>query len=290
MKRFGLRHVAMLAPAQGLLILLIALPSLYVFWLSFQESSYGRGANFVGLANYAAIWSDRYFWRALVNTLIVINVIVYGELILAFILASIFAKGVPMPRLFMAIILMPYAISEVVAVVTWKYLLDPNAGSLAKALGALGLPEIDWATNPSHGLGLVCLVSIWLHLPFTFMIIHAAMLAVPRELYEAAHIDGAGRWQGFRYVTVPIILPAVFVALIFRYILAFRLFSEVWLLTGGGPARTTEVLAIYLYKQSFTYASFGKGAATAWVMVVISGLIAVLYLYLLYRRGFRRDD
>lgn len=279
----------MLAPTQGLLILIIALPSLYVFWLSFTESSYGKAPTFIGWDNYAAIWNDRYFWRALVNTLIVINVIVYGELVLAFLLASVFAKGVPFRKTLLAIVLMPYAISEVVAVVIWKFLLDPNVGSFAKAMAAAGLPDINWATNPTHGLGLVSVVSIWLHLPFTFILIYAAMLAVPKELYESATIDGASGWQSFRFVTLPGVMPAIFVALIFRYILAFRLFSEVWLLTGGGPARTTEVLAIYLYKQSFTYASFGKGSATGWVMVMISGAIAAIYLRLLYSRGFKQD-
>jgi multiple sugar transport system permease protein len=289
MRRFGALQLAMLGPTQGLLVLFIALPSIYVLGLSFTESSYGKSPVFVGFENYVAIWNDRYFWRALVNTLIVINVIVYGELVLAFIVASVFVRGVPMRRLMLAIVLMPYAISEVVAVVIWKFLLDPNVGSLYKAIANLGLPEIAWAVNPTHGLGLVSLISIWLHLPFTFLILYAAMLAVPRELYESANIDGAGRWQSFRYVTLPAILPAVFVALIFRYILSFRLFSEVWLLTAGGPARMTEVLAIYLYKQSFTYASFGKGSATGWVMVVVSGLVAALYVHLLYRRGFKRD-
>jgi multiple sugar transport system permease protein len=289
MRKFGLPQLAMLLPAQGLLILIIALPSLYVFGLSLTESSYGKATVFVGFDNYIAIWNDRYFWRALVNTLIIINIIVYGELLLAFMLAWVFVKGVPLRRLLLAMVLMPYAISEVVAVVIWKFLLDPNVGSLAKAMAALGLPEISWATNPIHGLGLVSLISIWLHLPFTFIIIYAAMLAVPRELYESATVDGATGWQSFRHVTLPSVLPAVFVALIFRYILAFRLFSEVWLLTAGGPARTTEVLAIYLYKQSFTYASFGKGSATGWVMVMVSGLIAAIYLHLLYRRGFQRD-
>jgi multiple sugar transport system permease protein len=289
MRRFGLRHLAMLAPAQGLLILIIGLPSLYVFWLSLNESSYGKLPVFVGWENYVAIWNDRYFWRALVNTLVVINIIVYGELILAFVIASVFVKGIPFRRLMLAVVLMPYAISEVVAVVIWKFLLDPEIGSLAKTMALVGIPDLNWATNPTHGLALVSLISIWLHLPFTFIIIYAAMLAVPRELYESATIDGASGWQSFRFVTIPGILPAVFVALIFRYILAFRLFSEVWLLTGGGPARTTEVLAIYLYKQSFTYSSFGKGSATGWVMVMVSGVVAAFYLYLLYRRGFRQN-
>jgi multiple sugar transport system permease protein len=289
MRRFGLRHLAMLAPAQGLLILIIGLPSIYVFWLSLNESSYGKLPVFVGWENYVAIWNDRYFWRALVNTLVAINIIVYGELILAFVIASVFVKGIPFRRLMLAVVLMPYAISEVVAVVIWKFLLDPEIGSLAKTMALVGIPDLNWATNPTHGLALVSLISIWLHLPFTFIIIYAAMLAVPRELYESATIDGASGWQSFRFVTIPGILPAVFVALIFRYILAFRLFSEVWLLTGGGPARTTEVLAIYLYKQSFTYSSFGKGSATGWVMVMVSGVVAAFYLYLLYRRGFRQN-
>jgi len=249
-RKFGLTQFVMLAPALGLLIFIILLPSLYVFWLSFTESTYGKAPVFVGLENYVAIWNDRYFWRALINTLIVVNVIVYGELILAFVIASVLVKGVPFRRLILAIVLMPYAISEVVAVVIWKFLLDPDIGALAKAMAGAGLPDINWATNPTHGLGLVSLISIWLNLPFTLIIIYAAMLAVPSDLYESATIDGASPWQGFRYVTLPSVLPAVFVALIFRYIISFRLFSEVWLLTAGGPARTTEVMAIYLYKQS----------------------------------------
>jgi multiple sugar transport system permease protein len=287
MRKFGPSQLAMLAPTQGLLIVIIALPSLYVLWLSFTESSYGRQAVFVGLQNYVAIWNDRYFWRALINTLIVINVIVYGELILAFVISSALVKRMPFKRVILAVSLMPYAISEVVAVVIWKFLLDPDIGVLAKALAGAGLPDVNWATDPTQGLALVSVISIWLNLPFTLIIIYSAMLAVPNELYESAAIDGASGWQSFRYVTLPSVLPAVFVALIFRYIISFRLFSEVWLLTSGGPARTTEVMAIYLYKQSFTYASFGKGSATGWVMVMVSGLIAAGYLHLAYRRGFR---
>jgi multiple sugar transport system permease protein len=288
-RKFGLSQLAMLVPTQGLLIVIIALPSLYVLWLSFTESSYGRQAVFIGLENYIAIWNDRYFWRALVNTLIVINVIVYGELILAFAIGSALVKGVPFKRVILAVVLMPYAVSEVVAVVIWKFLLDPDIGALAKALASAGLPDVNWATNSIHGLALVSVISIWLNLPFTLIIIYSAMLAVPDELYESAAIDGANGWQSFRYITLPSVMPAVLVALIFRYIISFRLFSEVWLLTAGGPARTTEVMAIYLYKQSFTYASFGKGSATGWVMVMVSGLIAAAYLHLVYRRGFRAN-
>lgn len=165
-------------------------------------------------------------------------------------------------------------------------MMDPATGALARPLLALGLPELNWASDPVAGLTLVSVISIWLHLPFTFLLLYAALLAIPKDQDEAAHIDGASAWQAFRHVTVPALVPTVLIALVFRYILAFRLFTEVWLLTSGGPARTTEVMAIYLYKQAFTYANFGQGAATGWVMVLASGVFAVVYVSLLYRRGF----
>ncbi|HEX3349309.1 MAG TPA: sugar ABC transporter permease [Acetobacteraceae bacterium] len=287
MRRFGVTQWLMLAPAQALLWAAIALPALYVLWLSVTDSSYGSGSAFVGLQNYLTIWQDGYFWRALTNTLIVIHVVIYAELVLALGLAVAVA-GVRRRRLLISIILMPYAISEVVAVIIWKFLMDPNAGIVARTLTSFGSPTLHWASDPDSGLALVSLVSIWLHLPFSFMLVFAAMLAVPKEQYEAASVDGAQALAKFRHVTLPAILPAMLVALVFRYILAFRLFSEVWLLTGGGPARRTEVLAIYLYKQAFTYADFGAGAATGWLMVVVSLLFAVGYVRLLHGTSFAR--
>jgi ABC-type sugar transport system permease subunit len=135
----------------------------------------------------------------------------------------------------------------------------------------------------------VCALSVWLHLPFTFLILYAARLAIPADLYEAARIDGATRWQQFRYVTLPTLVPAILVAVLFRYIFAFRMFSEVWLITGGGPARSTEVLAVYLYQEAFRYNEFGLAAATGWLMVVASVVLATPYLYVVYKRTLAND-
>ena len=288
MRRFGAAQWLMLLPAQGLLWAAIGLPALFVLWLSVTQSSYGGASAFVGFGNYVAIWQDPYFWRALANTLIVMHVAIYTEIVLAIVLAVAFA-GLRRRRLLVSILLMPYAISEVVAVIIWKFLMEPGGGLYARALGTAGLPALQWASDPNAGLALVSIVSIWLHLPFSFLIVFAAVLAVPREQYEAAFVDGAGLWSAFRHVTLPAILPAALVALVFRYIIAFRLFSEVWLLTGGGPARRTEVMAIYLYKQAFTYSNFGEGAATGWLMVVISLIFAAGYVRLLHRSSFARD-
>ena len=132
---------------------------------------------------------------------------------------------------------------------------------------------------------MVSLLSIWLHLPFSFIILYAARLSIPSDLYEAAAIDGASPWTSFRRVTLPLLMPALLIAALFRYIFAFRLFSEVWLMTGGGPARSTEVMAVYLYLEAFRYNAFGPAAATAWIMVLASLLLAGAYVLLLRRGG-----
>ena len=183
--------------------------------------------------------------------------------------------------------LAPYAVSEVAAVVMWRFLLDPDTGMLTHAMAAVGLPPLDWAVVPAHGLVLAGLISVWLHLPFTFVILYAARLALPAEVYEAARVDGASAWQQFHLVTLPLLRPAILVALLFRYIFAFRLFSEVWLTTQGGPARMTEVAALYLYLEAFRYDQFGIAAATGWIMVVVAFLASLVYLRLIYREAAR---
>ncbi len=282
-------HAIMVAPVQLMLILVIGLPSLWVFWLSLHTTSFGQAPVFVGLANYATVLADPYFWHALVNTFVVVNVVVYVELIAALAMATLFASGVPFRRTMISIILAPYAVSEVVAVVIWKYMLEPDVGLVSGLIALVGLPELAWTTDRWSALTLVSLLSIWLHLPFSFLILYSALLGVPKELYESASIDGANAWHRFVRITVPILMPAILVALMFRYVFAFRLFAEVWLLTGGGPARQTEVLATYLYRHAFRYQEFGVASAIGWLMVVGTLLIAAVYLREMYKRMLTAD-
>ncbi|SEF00816.1 multiple sugar transport system permease protein [Rhizobiales bacterium GAS188] len=283
MKRADPVQWAMVAPAQALLILVIALPAAYVFWLSLAHSSYGQVPVWAGWDNYRTILADRYFWRALVNTLIVVNAVVYIELAVALGMAVLFAGGIPARRVMIAVVLAPYAISEVVAVMVWRYLMEPDIGPVTHLIAALGLPPLDWSVSPGAALALVGLINIWMHLPFTFVLLYTALLAVPAELFEAARIDGASAWAEFRHVTLPVLMPAILVAILFRYVFAFRTFSEVWLLTQGGPARSTEVLAVYLYTTGFRYGDFGGAAAIGWLMLLASLLLALYYLRRMYR-------
>lgn len=282
-------HAIMVAPVQLMLVLVIGLPSLWVLWLSLHTTSFGQAPVFVGLANYATVLADPYFWHALVNTFVVVNVVVYVELIAALAMATLFASGVPFRRTMISIILAPYAVSEVVAVVIWKYMLEPDVGLVSGLIALVGLPELAWTTDRWSALTLVSLLSIWLHLPFSFLILYSALLGVPKELYESASIDGANAWHRFARITVPILMPAILVALMFRYVFAFRLFAEVWLLTGGGPARQTEVLATYLYRHAFRYQEFGVASAIGWLMVVGTLLISAVYLREMYKRMLSAD-
>jgi multiple sugar transport system permease protein len=215
---------------------------------------------------------------------VLVVIAVHLEMAIGLGMALLFVSGLPFRRFLLVATLAPYAVSEVTAVVMWRFLFDPDAGPITLALRALNLPTLDWSVEPSHAMILVGLLTIWLHLPFTFVIIYAARLAIPAELYEAAKIDGATGWQAFRSVTLPLLGPAILIALLFRYIFAFRLFSEAWLLTKGGPARSTEVVAIYLYQEAFTFNSFGAAASTAWVMVLTSLALAAAYVAVLRRR------
>ena len=283
------RHWLMVSPAQALLVLVLFVPALYVFWLSLTRSTYGKSPEWVGLANYATVLGDPYFWRTLWNTAIVVNTIVFVEFALALGVAVLFAGWIPWRKWMIAMVLAPYAITEVVSVVIWKFMMDPYGGPITNALASLGLPPLDWSVEPSHGLALVIVLSVWHHLPFTFILLYTALLGIPRDLYEAAQVDGANAWKQFVRITIPLLVPAMLVALVFRYIFAFRIFSEVWLLTGGGPARTTEVLAVYLYRQAFRYADFGAAAATGWLMLLASLLMGAWYIHLMYKKMFRHD-
>jgi multiple sugar transport system permease protein len=279
--------ILLLLPALVLLVGFLAAPAIYIGWLSFHESTLGQQPVFVGFANYAALVADPRFWRAAWNTFAVVNVIVYGELALGLAVAVLVRRVEIGRKLVIAAIIAPYAITESSGIVIWRFMMEPDVGLLSRMLAEIGL-ALPWDYEPWAGLALSSLIAIWHHMPFTFLILYAALLSVPKETQEAADIDGASAWQRFWLVEVPIIMPAILVAILFRYIFAIRLFGEVWLLTRGGPARLTEVLAIYLYRETFQFRNFGAASAAGVCMLLLSLLIAAPYLYRMAKE-VRRD-
>ena len=281
-------HYAMVSPTLVLLLAFLVIPAFYVGWLSFTTSTYGRESTFVGLANYAQLFGDRIFWRAFWNTFFLVNAIVYVEVALGLGLAVLLSAPMRGKALIIAVILAPYAITESSGIVMWRYMFEPDVGMVSQLVGRAGLPQLEWSTQPVATLFLAGTIAVWHHLPFTFLILYAALTTVPKDVLEASRIDGASDWQQFRLITLRLIMPAILIAVLFRYIFAIRTFAEVWLLTEGGPARLSEVLAIYLYREVFKYHQFGVAAATGWVMLLMSLGIAIPYLRRMYvevRRG-----
>jgi len=286
MKRLGAIPYFLVAPAHVMMLLFIIGPAIYVFILSFMQSNYGLDPSFIGFENYKKMFQDRYFWNATWNTFVVVNAIVYLELFIALVLSMVLPPPSLTCRIIVSALILPYAVSEVVGVLMIKYMFDPGVGVISYWLNSLGLNGLEWTINPRDALTLVVLLSVWLHMPFTFLIIYTAKLGLPADVYEASKIDGANTWQRFRHVTIPLLMPAIMIAIVFRYIFAFRLFPEVWLLTQGGPARQTEVLGVYLYKSAFRYYDFGLASATAWAMALLSLLVAMGYLQNMHRKMF----
>jgi len=276
-------HYAMVSPTLGLLLAFLVIPAVYVGWLSFTTSTYGRDTTFVGLANYAQLFGDKIFWRAFWNTFFLVNAIVYVEVALGLGLAMLLSGPLRGKAVIIAVILAPYAITESSGIVMWRYMFEPDVGMVSQFVGRLGLPQLPWSTDPIATLFLAGTIAVWHHLPFTFLILYAALTTVPKDVLEASRIDGATDWQQFRLITLRLIMPAILIAVLFRYIFAIRTFAEVWLLTEGGPARLSEVLAIYLYREVFKYHQFGVAAATGWFMLLMSLVIAIPYLRRMYR-------
>ena len=276
-------HKWLLLPSLLLIIVFLAAPAIYVGWLSVHESTFGKQPVYVGLQNYARLVEDPVFWRAFWNTFFVVNGIAYGELILGLLVAVLIRDQRYGRPLLIAVILAPYAITESSGIVMWRYMLEPDVGILSTLISKIGFGTVAWSSDATATLALASLIAIWHHLPFTFLILFAALLIIPKEILEAAEVDGASRWQRFMRIELRIIIPAILIALMFRYIFAIRLFSEIWLLTQGGPARLSEVLSIYLYKETFQYREFGIASAVGWVMVLMSLAIALPYIVRMYR-------
>lgn len=162
--------------------------------------------------------------------------------------------------------------------------MDPNIGIVARLLSMITHSNVNYCVSPSQSLVLIGFINLWLHLPFTFILLYSGMLSISETIYEAARIDGADSFQIYFRITLPLLTQTMLITIIFRLVFAFRLFSEVWLLTGGGPIRKTEVMAVYLYQHAFRYGNFGIAAATGCLMVIGSLLIASLYLYQMQNR------
>lgn len=277
---------AFVTPVAVVLAAIIVVPSIQLLWMSFTDASPGMDTQWVGLKNYVRILSDPGFQAALIRNILFVAGVVALEMAVGLGIALLLENPMPLRGLWMALIVAPYAVSPIVAVVMWKYMLDPNFGVVNFMIAHAGLPTVAWFTSAGTSMAGIVLIAVWKEFSFVTIVSFAALKAIPGDFIEAARIDGAGYAQVLRHIKLPMILPALAIVTMFRIIYTLREFAIVHTTTGGGPGTSTEILALYLYKEAFRYLNFGAGAATGWLMLVATVLTAGFLVRRTYRGMF----
>jgi multiple sugar transport system permease protein len=279
----------LLAPALGFIGLFILYPLGLNSYTSFQHRVFTEPTanRFVGIANYLTVATDPTFWLVLRQSAIWVGGSLACQFLLGLTLALLLNERFPARGLYRSLILSPWAISGVIIAIMWKWMYNPQVGVLNELLVRFGLVDhrLAFLADPSTALPAVMLTNIWRGTPFFAVMLLAALQAVPKALYEAAEMDGAGAWHRFLHVTLPSILPMVFAALLLRTIWIFNDVDLIFVMTDGGPVRSSETLATFLYKKASRDLDFGMGSALAMVMFAILMLVTTFYY-----RAFRRSD
>jgi len=265
-------------PALLLLSLVTIYPVFFVFYLSLHRKLLIFDiSRFVGLENYLFLLSDDRFWNALKNTVYFTAVSVSLELILGLSIALLLQRSFRLKGFVRALVLIPWAIPTVVSAKMWEWIYNTDFGILNYIVGS----KINWLGNPFMALNAAVFMDVWKTTPFVAILLMAGLQVIPQELYQAAKVDGAGRWDTFKTITLPLLKPVILVVLLFRTLDAFRIFDAIYVLTGGGPANTTETLSIYAYKVLFQTLQFGYGSTLSVVVFLCIGCMSIFYIKLL---------
>lgn len=274
------KHFLLVIPALIPLILIILLPALQTIYWSFRDVSYGIDMGFVGLDNYVRLFSDASLWKALYNTFLFTIIVVVGQITIGLLSALLLSRPFPFQKAIVSVVILPYAVTSVVAIIIWRYMLTTDVGIINHLLQHLGFKSINWSAVPLHAWIVVTAIHIWREFPFAFLIFYSAIRSIPKSLFEATAIDGASGFQVFRYLTFPLIKPALMLTSMFAVIFSFRSFDTVYILTRGGPLRSTELLSILLYRQGFSYWESGMASATAVILTISTLIFGFIYLRL----------
>jgi multiple sugar transport system permease protein len=267
----------LIAPAVILMLAVTAYPIGYAVWLSLQRNNMAEPDNtaFVGLSNYITILTDGYWWTAFVVTLAITIISVAIEFVLGMALALVMHRMIFGKGSVRTAVLIPYGIVTVAASYSWFYAWTPGTGYLANLLPEGSAP----LTEQLPSLAIVILAEVWKTTPFMSLLLLAGLALVPEDLLRAAQVDGAGAWKRLIKVTIPLIKPAILVALLFRTLDAFRIFDNIYVLTGG--ANNTGSVSILGYDNLFKAFNVGMGSAISVLIFLSVALIAFIFI-----RGF----
>ena len=273
----------MMAVPLAFLAALVGYPFIYGILLSLEDRPVAHAGTFVGLKNFVIDAHDPVFWRVALNTFIYTGVATLLKMVGGLGLALAMNQQFRMKNLVRALLLLPFIVPTVLSTVAWLWMLDPAFSVINRLLVALGWPKPgpSWLGDPTLALASIIIINTWRGLPFYGITLLAGLQTVPSELYEAASIDGAGGWERFRFVTLPLLRPIILIVTLFSVIFTFADFQLVYVLTHGGPQNATNLIATYAFDIGMGAGQLGLGASVALMMLpALALLIVALTLYM----------
>lgn len=275
-----------MAPLVVLLAALTIVPTLYILIVSFTNAAAtNKSTTFVGLANYIAMFADLNYWIVLLRTVAFVVVAVALQLAIGLTAAMAMARQRTGRAVLGALLLLPMAAAPIATYFNWRQILNASYGPLDYLLRTVGLPAPDWLGQPGLALPTLVVVDTWQWTPFVYIILAGGLATIPGEIEEAASVDGASSWQRFAYITLPLLMPYIAVAILFRSIDALKTFDSVQILTSGGPGSSTTMLNYSIFQQGISFLQFGKASASAVVFLIVCTLLANALL-----RGLARAE
>ncbi|MBL8576651.1 MAG: sugar ABC transporter permease [Mesorhizobium sp.] len=277
-------------PAAALLLVFLTYPLGLGVWLGFTDARIGRPGIFIGLENYEYLWDDSVFWLSVFNTLLYTTVASILKFVLGLWLALILNENLPLKSFFRAIVLLPWVVPTVLSAIAFWWIFDSQFSIISWALIEMGIIDqrINFLGDPTNARASVIAANVWRGIPFVAITLLAGLQTIPQSLYEAATLDGAGRWQLFRYVTLPLLTPIIAITMTFSVLFTFTDFQLIYVLTRGGPVNATHLMATLSFQRGISGGQLGEGAAIAVAMIPFL-LSAILFSYFgLQRRKWQQ--
>ena len=274
----------LLLPAVLILGAVVVYPMCSAFHSSMFKFSLAKpymGKHFNWLNNYLELFQSLRFWKSFIKTLIYTISAVWAEIIIGFIIARLLVYKIRGIVIYKTIVAIPIFLAQVVVGYVWKFMLNVDFGFLNSIISSVGLKPISFLGSRNLALLTIIMVDIWQHTPFPLLLFLAAFTNLPKAPFEAAKIDGANIIQTIRYITIPLLKPVILMAIVIRSYDVFKTFDKIYVLTGGGPAKASEVLTVMLYKIAFVEHNTGVATALSWIMLLVSMLIVIFYVRIL---------
>jgi ABC-type sugar transport system permease subunit len=280
-----------LLPSFVVIFSVILIPIFYALFISFIDLSKNVNKlsnpdlwDFVGLQNYVQVIKSSFFWESLGRTLYFTVVSVGLELALGMAIALILNEKFAGRGFVRGIMLIPWAFPTIVNAVLWRWMYDSNNGTITNLLDQLGFHGLNILGGESSAMIAIIIADVWKNTAFMALILLAAMQSLPLSAFEAAKVEGVGAFGRFRHVTLPLLSPAIMIALVMRTMEAFKVFDIIYIMTGGGPAGGTQVLSFYTYSTSMMSGKFSYGSSISFLMSIFIMMFALVYIKILYRK------